>query len=65
MTKSRDSRVESQAFGEDVLDLIGRDGDEVAVVSSLSDNDDRLPLPLVPMLSPDPSNQYNEDERRE
>jgi hypothetical protein len=51
VTESGDTGVETKAVGENVLDLVGSDGVEEAVVSSLSDDDDRLTLALVTVLS--------------
>jgi hypothetical protein len=51
VTESGDTGVETKTVGEDVLDLVGSDGVEEAVVSSLSDDDNRLTLALVTVLS--------------
>jgi hypothetical protein len=50
VTESRDTGVETEAVREDFLDVVGRDRVQLAVVSSLGDDDDRLSLSLFTML---------------
>lgn len=50
VTESGNTGVETETVGKDVLDLVGSDGVEEAVVSSLGDDDDRLTLALVAVL---------------
>jgi hypothetical protein len=50
VTEGGDTGVETKTVGKNVLDLVGGDGVEEAVVSSLSNDDDRLTLALVTVL---------------
>ena len=50
VAKGSNAGVETQAVGEDVLDMVGANRLEFRVVCAFGDDDDRLALPNVSML---------------
>ena len=50
MSEGGDSSVESELVGENVLDVLGLDGLELSVESSLGDDDDGFTLSELSVL---------------
>ena len=50
VSKGSNAGVETQAVGEDVLDMVGANRLELRVVRAFGDDDDRLALPNISVL---------------